>query len=146
MVKEDRKEKVGVGLLTDNIIKFPKKFDGKRTPKIVDLDAVRMQEDLHFCDNLAEGIMINLIHNVGENGFDIKKDRFIGDISFLNEVVRGALYRQMGFSHPMQSFMDLIVKTEISKEDEQIVTKVNLKKIDELLPQSKDDGSGDDTS
>ena len=39
-----------------------------------------------------------------------------------------------------------IVKTEISKEDEQIVTKVNLKKIDELLPQSKDDGSGDDTS
>ena len=105
-----------------------------------------MREDLDFADNLAEGLMINLIHNVGENGFDIKKDRFIGDISFLNEVVRGALYRQMGFSHPMQSFMDLIVKTEISKEDEQIVTKVNLKKIDELLPQSKDDGSGDDTS
>ena len=112
MVKEDRKEKVGVGLLTDNIIKFPKKFDGKRTPKIVDLDAVRMQEDLHFCDNLAEGIMINLIHNVGENGFDIKEDRFIGDISFLNEVVKGALYRQMGFNHPMQDFMSHVVKTE----------------------------------
>jgi|TARA_Y200000002_G_scaffold236771_1_gene195574 hypothetical protein len=132
--------------LNDNVIEFPTKYKGKNVPIIDDLDAVKMREDLDFADNLAEGLMINLIHNVGENGFDIKKDRFIGDISFLNEVVRGALYRQMGFSHPMQSFMDLIVKTEISKEDEQIVTKVNLKKIDELLPQSKDDGSGDDTS
>ena len=132
--------------MNDNVIEFPTKYKGKNVPIIDDLDAVKMREDLDFADNLAEGLMINLIHNVGENGFDIKKDRFIGDISFLNEVVRGALYRQMGFSHPMQSFMDLIVKTEISKEDEQIVTKVNLKKIDELLPQSKDDGSGDDIS
>ena len=132
--------------MNDNVIEFPTKYKGRNVPIIDDLDAVKMREDLDFADNLAEGLMINLIHNVGENGFDIKKDRFIGDISFLNEVVRGALYRQMGFSHPMQSFMDLIVKTEISKEDEQIVTKVNLKKIDELLPQSKDDGSGDDTS
>jgi hypothetical protein len=129
----------------DNIIEFPTKFKGHKFPIIDDLDAVKMREDLDFADNLAEGLMINLIHNVGENGFDIKKDRFIGDISFLNEVVRGALYRQMGFAHPMQSFMDLIVKTEMS-EDEQIVTKVNLNKIDDLLPQSKDDGNGDDIS
>ena len=129
----------------DNIIEFPTKFKGHKVPIIDDLDAVKMREDLDFADNLAEGLMINLIHNVGENGFDIKKDRFIGDISFLNEVVRGALYRQMGFAHPMQSFMDLIVKTE-TDEDKQIVTKVNLNKIDDLLPQSKDDGNGDDIS
>ena len=97
--------------MNDNVIEFPVKFKGQKTPIIIDdLDAVKMKEDLDFCDNLAEGLMINLIHNVGENGFDIKKDRFIGDISFLNEVVRGALYRQMGFTHPMQDFMDLIVK------------------------------------
>jgi len=132
--------------LTDNVIKFPTKYKGKNSPKIVELDAVKMQEDLDFCDNLAEGLMINLIHNVGENGFDIKRDRFIGDISFLNEVVRGALYRQMGFTHPMQDFMELIVKTEINEEDKQIITKVNLNKIDDLLPQSKDDGNGDDIS
>ena len=89
--------------------------------------------------------MINLIHNVGENGFDIKKDRFIGDISFLNEVVRGALYRQMGFTHPMQDFMDLIVKTEMT-DDNQVITKVNLNEIDKCLPQSEDDGNGDDIS
>ncbi len=132
--------------MNDNVIEFPTKFKGLKAPKISDLDAVKMQEDLNFCDNLAEGLMINLIHNVGENGFDIKKDRFIGDISFLNEVVRGTLYRQLGFQHPMQDFMDLIVKTELNKEDKTVVTKVNLAKIDDLLPQSKDDGNGDDIS
>ena len=87
-LKKVEKEKSGVRLLNDNVINFPTKFK-PNAPKIVDLDAVKMQEDLNFADNLAEGLMINLIHNVGENGFDIKKDRFIGDISFLNEVVRG---------------------------------------------------------
>ena len=133
--------------MNDNVIEFPVKFKGQKTPIIIDdLDAVKMKEDLDFCDNLAEGLMINLIHNVGENGFDIKKDRFIGDISFLNEVVRGALYRQMGFAHPMQSFMDLVVITEMNEEDKTIVTKVNLHKIDDLIPQSNDNGDGDDIS
>ena len=133
--------------MNDNVIEFPVKFKGQKTPIIIDdLDAVKMKEDLDLCDNLAEGLMINLIHNVGENGFDIKKDRFIGDISFLNEVVRGALYRQMGFAHPMQSFMDLVVKTEMNEEDKTIVTKVNLHKIDDLIPQSNDNGDGDDIS
>ena len=132
--------------MNDNVIEFPVKFKGQKTPIIIDdLDAVKMKEDLDFCDNLAEGLMINLIHNVGENGFDIKKDRFIGDISFLNEVVKGALYRQMGFAHPMQSFMDLIVKID-TNEDKTIVTRISLNKIEDLIPQSKDDGNGDDIS
>ena len=104
-----------------------------------------MQEDLHFCDNLAEGIMINLIHNVGENGFDIKEDRFIGDISFLNEVVKGALYRQMGFNHPMQDFMSHVVKTE--KKDSEVLARIDLERIDDMTSQSKNDnGNGDDIS
>ena len=84
--------------MTNNVVKFPKTYKGKKTPKIVDLDAVRVQEDIAFCDNLVEGLMVNLIHNVGENGFDIKKDKFIGDISFLNEelercsIVKWVLY------------------------------------------------------
>ena len=28
----------------------------------------QVQEDLDFCDGLAEGLMITLIHNIGENG------------------------------------------------------------------------------
>ena len=51
----------------------------------------------------------------------------------------------MGFTHPMQDFMDLIVKTEMT-DDNQVITKVNLSEIDKCLPQSEDDGNGDDIS
>ena len=88
--------------------------------------------------------MITLIHNIGENGFDIKSDRFIGDISFLNEAVRGTLYRQMKMSHPIQDFMDLIVKTE-TNGDNQIITKVKLDTLVEMMPEL-DNGKEDDTS
>ena len=130
--------------MNDNVIKFPKKFRGKKVPKIVDLDANKLQEDLDFCDGLAEGLMITLIHNIGENGFNIKSDRFIGDISFHNEAVRGTLYRQMKMAHPIQDFMDLIVKTE-TNGDNQIITKVKLDTLVEMMPEL-DNGKEDDTS
>ena len=84
MATKDGKKKAGVRLLmTDNIIKFPKKFNGKKMPVIVNVNPTSASEDLDFADNLAEGLMIGLIHNIGENGIDIKNERFIGDISFL---------------------------------------------------------------
>ena len=45
----------------------------------------------------------------------------------------------------MQSFMDLIVKID-TNEDKTIVTRISLNKIEDLIPQSKDDGNGDDIS
>ena len=70
--------------MENNIIKFPTKFKGKRIPKVVNINPTETQQDLDFADNLAEGLMIGLIHNIGENGIDIKNERFIGDIIFLN--------------------------------------------------------------
>ena len=129
--------------MTDNVIKFPKAFKGKKMPKILDMDAAQIQDDLYFCDHLTEGLMVNLIHNVGENGFDIKEGKFIGDISFLNEVIRGILYRQMGFIHPIQEFVDYVVNSKT--EDNKIITQIDLSKIDNILK----DNNGleeDDTS
>ena len=36
-----------------------KPFKGKRYPKIMDMDAAQIQEDLGFCDYLTEGLMVN---------------------------------------------------------------------------------------
>ena len=81
-------------------------------------------EDLDFGDNLAEGLMIGLILILIEkNGIDIKNERFIGDISFLNEVVRGILYRDIGFKHPMQPFMEALVKPKIDKDANTVTTR-----------------------
>jgi len=109
----------------------------------MDMDAAQIQEDLGFCDYLTEGLMVNLIHNVGENGFDIKEDKFIGDISFLNEVIRGILYRQMGYIHPIQNFIEVIVET--TKEDNKIRTNIDLNKLDNII-NIIDNGKEDDTS
>lgn len=128
--------------MTDNVIKFPKAFKGKKMPKILDMDAAQIQDDLYFCDHLTEGLMVNLIHNVGENGFDIKEGKFIGDISFLNEVIRGILYRQMGFMHPIQRFIDYAV--DIKTDDNKIKTNIDLNRIDDIM--NNNDGKEDDTS
>ncbi len=128
--------------MNDNVIKFPKPFKGKKYPKIMDMDAAQIQEDLGFCDYLTEGLMVNLIHNVGENGFDIKEQKFIGDISFLNEVIRGILYRQMGFMHPIQRFIDYAV--DIKTNDNKIKTNIDLNRIDDIM--NNNDGKEDDTS
>jgi hypothetical protein len=51
----------------------------------------------------------------------------------------------MGFGHPMQGFMDMIVKTE--KDDREILTRVDLDLIDKMNKSNpKDDGNGDDIS
>ena len=127
--------------MNDNIIKFPTKFKGKRMPKVVNINPTQTQEDLDFVDNLTEGLMIGLIHNIGENGIDIKNEKFIGDISFLNEVVRGILYRDIGFKHPMQPFMDTVVKTVESKKDQIITTKVDLSILADMGDDKEDDSS-----
>ena len=127
--------------MNDNIIKFPTKFKGKRMPKVVNINPTQTQEDLDFVDNLTEGLMIGLIHNIGENGIDIKNEKFIGDISFLNEVVRGILYRDIGFKHPMQPFMDTVVKTVESKKDQIITTKVDLSILTDMVDDKEDDSS-----
>ena len=44
--------------MTDNIIKFPKKYNGKKLPKVVNINPTSASEDLDFADNLAEGLMI----------------------------------------------------------------------------------------
>ena len=142
MGKKTTKTKAGVRILMENnIIKFPTKFKGKRIPKVVNINPTETQQDLDFADNLAEGLMIGLIHNIGENGIDIKDERFIGDISFLNEVVRGILYRDIGFRHPTQPFMDIVVKTVTEDKENTITTKVDLNLLADMVSDKEDDTS-----
>ena len=127
--------------MTDNIIKFPKKYNGKKLPKVVNINPTSASEDLDFADNLAEGLMIGFIHNIGENGIDIKNERFICDRYFLNEVVRGILYRDIGFKHPIQPFMEAVVNTKNDEEANTVITKVDLNLLEDLLSKKEDDTS-----
>ena len=58
-----------------------------------------------FCDTLTEGLMIQMIHSIDENGFEIDSEEFLRDIGFIIESVRSCLYREMNLEHPMSELI-----------------------------------------
>ena len=96
--------------VNENVIQGPWKKNPKRTVKIPEVDVIEMQENILFADNLTEGVMIQMIHTIGENGFSVNEKPFLRDVGFIIEAVRSALYRDMGISHPMSDVISSMVK------------------------------------
>jgi hypothetical protein len=114
------------------VIQFPKK--GKPQKEIIiDNTDMELRESLMFADHLTEGLVINLIHNLGENGVTTNNPNFIKDIGFLIELVKSTIYRDMEIDHPMQDFIDLFVST--TKEDGQLVTRLDIDLMEEVVEQ-----------
>ena len=91
----------------------------------------RLTEDMAFIDEVAESIMIPTIHNLAENGVDIKDEEFISEIGFLNEIIKSIMYRTMGYSHPMSDLVTSVMKVETenplttyAKFDHELVKKI----------------------
>ena len=53
--------------------------------------------------------MVQLIHTMGENGFDLKDHKFIRDIGFISECCKSIIFRDIGLKHPIQSVIDKIM-------------------------------------
>ena len=91
----------------------------------------RLTEDMAFIDEVAESIMIPTIHNLAENGVDIKDEEFISEIGFLNEIIKSIMYRTMGYGHPMSDLVTSVMKVETenplttyAKFDHELVKKI----------------------
>ena len=123
----------------DNVVQFPKMFNGLQAPLIVDMDALKLQEDLKFADDMVEGLMVSMIHNMEQNDVDIRNERFIADLSFLSETIKAILYRDMGFQHPMISMMDTLCQLSLDKDDNKWYTDIDLKQISELFNNEEKD-------
>ena len=112
---------------SSNVIKGP----WKRAKIISKTETDRVTEDMVFIDEIAEAIMIPTIHNLAENGVDIKDEEFLSEIGFLNELIKSIMYRVMGYQHPMSDLVASVMKLETenplqtySKFDHDLVTKV----------------------
>ena len=118
---------------TGNVIRGPWKKKAKREIVIPDEDIVKLQEDLMFCDNLTEHVMVQMIHTLGENGFKVNDDPFLKDMGFIIEGVRSCLYREMEIVHPMSKVIDVFVKSQMVKnpDDDDDESKTLLFSIDE---------------
>ena len=95
----------------DKIIQFPKKMTVKENVKITDT-AIKLHTDLKYAEHLTEGLIVNMIHNMGENDIDVDNPEFIKHIGFLVEVVKSTIYQDMGVKHPMQQLVDLFVNSD----------------------------------
>ena len=90
-----------------NVIKGPWPDNGQI--KISDVDGVAAVEELNWAENLTEGIMVQLIQTLNENGFETTSPEFLSDIAFTIEVVKSIIYRNMGHKHPLHDIMNGLV-------------------------------------
>ena len=72
----------------------------------------QLTDDMVFIDEVAESIMIPTIHNLAENGVDIKDGEFISEIGFLNEIIKSIMYRALSYQHPMHQLMHFVMRVE----------------------------------
>ena len=82
-----------------NIIVFPKKYKGKREVKIPDYDVMELNEDMAFADNLTEGLIVQVVHMMSENGIKVTSKPFISDLAFIIESIKSSLYRDLNIEH-----------------------------------------------
>ena len=94
-----------------NVVKGP----WKRAKVIPQSETDRVIEDMALIDEIAESIMIPTIHNLSENGVDIKDEEFLSEIGFLNEVIKSIMHRSLGYTHSMSDLISTVMKLETEK-------------------------------
>ena len=114
----------------------------KRRVKVPDKDIVEMHENVAFADHLTETLMVQMIHTISENGYNVSEKSFIGSMGFIIETVKASLYKEMGLKHPMTRMMDVL--TAVSDDDENHpVTEVNIEDIELIADILEKDGDDD---
>lgn len=92
----------------NNVVKGPWSRAKVVNPSETDI----FSDDMFFIDEVAENIMIQAIHNLSENGVDIKNSQFISEIGFLNEIIKSIMYRTLNYQHPMHQLIHSMMKIE----------------------------------
>ena len=127
--------------LKDNIIKGP----WKRVKTVSMAQTQKLSEDMMFCDDVAESVMIPMIHNLAENGVDIKTNELVQEVGFMNEVIKSMMYRHLGYVHPMQFLIQTMMSTKTESVEDTYATfdhdllKEIKKKMEEIVKEPKDD-------
>ena len=114
---------------------------GKRKIKLPDDDAIKLQEQIAFADDLTESLMVQMIHTIHENGFEVNDKSFIQSMGFVIEAVKASVYKEMQLQHPMQRIMNTVSQVT-TNPDETLYSEVDLERledINEILTEDDDD-------
>ena len=119
------------------MIKGPWPEKSGREVKLSDKDVFSLQQDIQFAEELTQSLIVQMIHTMGENGIDVAKKDFIGDMAMVILMVSGSIYRDMGMSHITQKFMHEYV--EVTGADGHWETEVDFETISALINLLEDD-------
>ena len=119
------------------IIQFPNRMKVNKDVKISD-KAIKLHTDLKFAEHLTEGLVVNMIANMQENGMDTESPEFIKDIGFMIELVKACIYRDMGVKHPMQELVDIFVLSDYD-ETQGLYTEFDLDLVKDVIEEIKGD-------
>ena len=118
--EKDKKDNVVVGPWGDNPVDNNGEWVKEKYDKTLDKNntQLRMQDKLAKIDIITENLMVQLIHTVSENGYNISDEGFILDIGFLSEAIKGILSRQDKIPHIIQGLVDNVMSPEETKNDD----------------------------
>ena len=120
----------------DNVIVGPWENSSQIAPELSEeelkeREMKKMSEDFKSIDILTEGLVVQMIHTLKEQDFDISSTDFIRDVAFLNECIKSMLHREYGYEHPMT---DLISKLfEVKKKGDRYLTKFAADKLAKVI-------------
>ena len=114
----DEKDNVVIGPWGKTTVENNGEWVKKKLDKALDKNNTHKnyQEKLDRVEIITEKIMVQLIHTISEYGYDIGNDKFILDIGFLSETVKGIISRQEKLPHIIQGLLDNIMAPD-SKSD-----------------------------
>ena len=126
-MKKEEKGKVIIGPWENSSLAAPELSEEEHKER----EVKRMKEDFQSMDILTESLIVQMIHTLKEQDFDISSTHFIRDVAFLNECVKAMLHREYGYEHPMT---DLISKLfEVEKRGDKFITKFAADKLAKLI-------------
>tara|TARA_R100000541_G_scaffold47102_1_gene54151 strand:+ start:55 stop:642 length:588 start_codon:yes stop_codon:yes gene_type:complete len=115
--KKDEKSNVVIGPWGETPIENNGEWIKEKYNKALDNNntTLKMQEKLARVDIITENIMVQLIHTLSENNYDIADENFILDIGFLSETIKGVISRQEKIPHIIQGLIDNIMAPDETK-------------------------------
>ena len=126
-MKKEEKGKVIIGPWENSSLTAPELSEEEHKER----EVKRMKEDFQSMDILTESLVVQMIHTLKEQNFDISSTQFIRDVAFLNECVKSMLHREYGYEHPMT---DLISKLfEVKKQGDKFLTKFAADKLAKVI-------------
>ena len=89
------------------IIQGPWK-ESKRKVKLPDKDVIELQETVDFINDLTQTLMVQMIHTIKENEINVEEDSFVKNMSFIIEMVRATLLKEMSLNTNMTKILDIL--------------------------------------